>query len=82
MAGHLPPCGGGTGWGVGRLHGVGGSPPPLSPPRKGEGDDDGWCRSAWPSPSLALPTRGRVGFAARSRQGHPPSPLWGGLGRG
>ena len=35
-----------------------------------------------PSPSLALPTRGRVGFAARFCQGHPPSPLWGGLGRG
>ncbi len=33
----LPPCGGGTGGGDGRTAKVG-FPPPLSPPRKGEGD--------------------------------------------
>ena len=42
----------------------------------------GGVLSLWLSPSLALPTRGRVGVFGQIEQQSPPSPLWGGLGRG
>ena len=54
------------------------------PPPCGEGTRVGVATDSefGPPPPLTLPTRGRVGILGKIEQQTPPSPLWGGPGRG